>query len=100
MLYEVITEEMEMLFPLSKGISVQSECPVGLIGDDIEAVSKESAKKINKPVVPVRCEGFRGVSQSLGHHIANDVVRDWILGNRDDVEFESTPYDVASYNFV
>ena len=35
------------------------------------------------------------MSQSLGHHIANDVVRDWILGNRDDVEFESTPYDVA-----
>ena len=48
-----------------------------------------------KTVVPVRCEGFRGVSQSLGHHIANDVVRGWILGNRDEVEFAGTPYDVA-----
>ena len=71
--------EIETLFPLNKGISVQSECPIGLIGDDIEAVSKKAAKEIDKPVVPVRCEGFRGVSQSLGHHIANDAIRDWVL---------------------
>jgi nitrogenase molybdenum-iron protein alpha chain len=90
-----IVEEMEMLFPLTKGISVQSECPIGLIGDDIEAVSKQASKQIDKPVVPVRCEGFRGVSQSLGHHIANDVIRDWILPNRDGEAFEGTPYDVA-----
>ncbi len=87
--------EVEQLFPLHKGISVQSECPIGLIGDDIEAVSKKSAKEINKPVIPVRCEGFRGVSQSLGHHIANDAIRDWVLGNRDASAFESTPYDVT-----
>ena len=87
--------EIETLFPLNKGISVQSECPIGLIGDDIEAVSKKAAKEINKPVVPVRCEGFRGVSQSLGHHIANDAIRDWVLSNRDGQEFASTPYDVT-----
>lgn len=46
-------------------------------------------------MIPVRCEGFRGVSQSLGHHIANDVVRDWILNNREGQPFETTPYDVA-----
>lgn len=90
-----LINECEQLFPLHKGITVQSECPIGLIGDDIEAVSKKGAKELNKPVVPVRCEGFRGVSQSLGHHIANDAVRDWVLGNRDGKEFESTPYDVA-----
>ncbi len=87
--------EIEQLFPLHKGISVQSECPIGLIGDDIEAVSKKTSKEINKPVIPVRCEGFRGVSQSLGHHIANDAIRDWVLGNRDTAAFESTPYDVT-----
>ncbi len=87
--------EIEQLFPLHKGISVQSECPIGLIGDDIEAVSKKSAKEIGKPVIPVRCEGFRGVSQSLGHHIANDAIRDWVLSNRDEKAFESTPYDVT-----
>jgi nitrogenase molybdenum-iron protein alpha chain len=90
-----LIEEIEMLFPLNKGISVQSECPIGLIGDDIEAVSKKMAAQIDKPVVPVRCEGFRGVSQSLGHHIANDSVRDWILPRYDSKKLESTPYDVA-----
>ncbi|HTH39250.1 MAG TPA: nitrogenase molybdenum-iron protein alpha chain [Rhodocyclaceae bacterium] len=90
-----LIQEVEQLFPLHKGISVQSECPIGLIGDDIEAVSKKGAKELNKPIIPVRCEGFRGVSQSLGHHIANDAVRDWVLGNRDGQPFESTPYDVT-----
>jgi nitrogenase molybdenum-iron protein alpha chain len=59
-------------------------------------VAKKKAKELDKPVVPVRCEGFRGVSQSLGHHIANDSIRDWVIGNRDgDHSFETTPYDVA-----
>lgn len=74
---------MELLFLLTKGITIQSECPVGLIGDDISAVANASSKALDKPVIPVRCEGFRGVSQSLGHHIANDVVRDWVLNNRE-----------------
>jgi nitrogenase molybdenum-iron protein alpha chain len=52
--------EASELFPLAKGITIQSECPVGLIGDDIEAVAKKAAKEIGKAVVPVRCEGFRG----------------------------------------
>ena len=33
------------------------------------------------------------MSQSLGHHIANDTIRDWVFDKKD-VEFESTPYDV------
>ncbi len=96
-----IIEEIEVLFPLNRGISVQSECPIGLIGDDIEAVSKKAAKQINKPVVPVRCEGFRGVSQSLGHHIANDALRDHMFPRFDKAKKENTlsiepgPYDVA-----
>ncbi len=91
-----IVTEIEQLFPLSKGVTIQSECPIGLIGDDIEAVAKKKAKELGKPVVPVRCEGFRGVSQSLGHHIANDAIRDWVIGNRDgDDSFATTPYDVA-----
>ncbi|PIX55303.1 MAG: nitrogenase molybdenum-iron protein alpha chain [Zetaproteobacteria bacterium CG_4_9_14_3_um_filter_54_145] len=88
--------EIDTLFPLNKGISVQSECPIGLIGDDIEAVSKKKSKEIEKPVIPVRCEGFRGVSQSLGHHIANDAIRDHVLPALDnDNSFQTTPYDVS-----
>lgn len=90
-----IIDELETLFPLSKGISVQSECPVGLIGDDIEAVARTKAKEIGKSIIPVRCEGFRGVSQSLGHHIANDALRDHCMHKREDDDFATTPYDVA-----
>lgn len=101
-----IMNEIEDLFPLNAGITIESECPVGLIGDDIEAVAKKASKEINKPVVPVRCEGFRGVSQSLGHHIANDTVRDWVYEpsakiTNEEIGFEKTPYDVsliADYN--
>jgi len=92
-----IIDEIQVLFPLNKGISIQSECPVGLIGDDIEGVSKAKAKQYAKTIVPVRCEGFRGISQSLGHHIANDAIRDHVFDKQVDkpARFESTPYDVA-----
>jgi nitrogenase molybdenum-iron protein alpha chain len=90
---ERIIDEIATLFPLAKGISIQSECPIGLIGDDIEAVSRKKHKETGKTIVPVRCEGFRGVSQSLGHHIANDVIRDWVLDKKDN-GLEAQPYDV------
>ncbi|MBP1679789.1 MAG: nitrogenase (molybdenum-iron) alpha chain [Proteobacteria bacterium] len=88
--------EIDGLFPLNNGISVQSECPIGLIGDDIQAVAKAYKKESGKPTIAVSCEGFRGVSQSLGHHIANDMIRDEVLpDNSYKKDFESTPYDVA-----
>ncbi len=90
-----VIDEITEIFPLARGISIQSECPIGLIGNDIEAVAKKKTKEISKTIVPVRCEGFRGVSQSLGHHIANDMVRDWVLDKADNKGFESTPYDVT-----
>jgi len=90
---EQIIREIHELFPNAKGISIQSECPVGLIGDDIEAVAKKMSKELGIYVIPVRCEGFRGVSQSLGHHIANDAIRDHVLGTRQ--LDQTTPYDVA-----
>ncbi len=92
---EKLIDEIGGIFPLARGISIQSECPIGLIGDDIEAVAKKKGKEVGKTIVPVRCEGFRGVSQSLGHHIANDMVRDWVLDKADNKGFESTPYDVT-----
>ncbi|WP_026958340.1 nitrogenase molybdenum-iron protein alpha chain [Aliagarivorans taiwanensis] len=92
-----IIDELETLFPLAKGYSIQSECPVGLIGDDIEAVAKTKKAEIGKTLVPVRCEGFRGVSQSLGHHIANDTLRDYVLDGTDPeaAQAEAGEYDVA-----
>ena len=91
-----LIDEADALFPLNKGITIQSECPIGLIGDDIEAIAKKKNSELAKTVVPVRCEGFRGVSQSLGHHIANDTIRDWALDALDDDNtFQQTDYDVA-----
>jgi len=91
---KTLLEEAHDLFPLAKGISVLSECPVGLIGDDINSVAKTSAKELDLPIIPCNCEGFRGVSQSLGHHISNDTIRDYIIGTREYAEPES-PYDIA-----
>ena len=86
--------EAKEMFPLARGVGILSECPVGLIGDDIEAVSRKAAEELGIPVVPVRCEGFRGVSQSLGHHIANDTIRDYMLGKGFGKLEKTTPYDV------
>jgi nitrogenase molybdenum-iron protein alpha chain len=91
-----LIEEANTLFPLNKGVSVLSECPIGLIGDDIEAVARQTSKSIEKPVIPCRCEGFRGVSQSLGHHIANDSLRDWVYEkDLEGAPIEDSPYNVA-----
>ncbi len=89
-----LLKEAKELFPLAKGISVLSECPVGLIGDDINSVAKNMSKELDLPIIPCNCEGFRGVSQSLGHHISNDTIRDYIIETREFVE-PATPYDIA-----
>ena len=90
---EKIIHEIVGLFPNTKGVSILSECPVGLIGDDIESVSRRMSEEIKLPVIPVRCEGFRGISQSLGHHIANDAIRDHLIGKGPGREVG--PYDVG-----
>ena len=89
-----LLREVKELFPLAKGISVLSECPVGLIGDDINSVAKNMTAELDLPIIPCNCEGFRGVSQSLGHHISNDTIRDYIIETREFAE-EATPYDIA-----
>ena len=84
--------EIDELFPLNNGISIQSECPIGLIGDDTQAVAKIHKKESSKPTIAVSCEGFRGVSQSLGHHLANDAIRDEVMTDssaRQDVSRQS-----------
>ncbi len=55
---------------------------------------RQSAKELDIPIIPCNCEGFRGVSQSLGHHISNDTIRDYIIGTREFAE-PASPYDIA-----
>ncbi|HHW15750.1 MAG TPA: nitrogenase molybdenum-iron protein subunit alpha, partial [Firmicutes bacterium] len=51
-----------------------------------------AAAAIGKPVVPFNCEGFRGVSQSAGHHVGNITLFEQVIGTRD--PGEPGPYDI------
>ena len=74
-----------------KAISIFSTCPVGLIGDDVHAVAREMKEKLGINVFGFSCEGYRGVSQSAGHHIANNGIFSHVVGKNDtikDAEFK------------
>lgn len=76
-----IQEAYDIFKPHS--IGVFATCPVGLIGDDIHLVSKEMSEKLGINVFGFSCEGYKGVSQSAGHHIANNQLFKHVIG-RDD----------------
>jgi len=63
-----------------KAISVYATCPVGLIGDDIHSVCKKMKEKLGINIFGFSCEGYKGVSQSAGHHIANNGVFKHMIG--------------------
>ena len=77
-----IREAIELFNP--KGIAIFSTCPVGLIGDDVHRVARHMEEEF--PAVNIfgfSCEGYRGVSQSAGHHIANNGLYQHLIGNND-----------------
>ena len=73
-----IQEAFDIFHP--KAIAVFSTCPVGLIGDDVHAVAREMKEKLAINVFAFSCEGYRGVSQSAGHHIANNGLFKHVIG--------------------
>ncbi|WP_421899653.1 nitrogenase molybdenum-iron protein alpha chain [Maridesulfovibrio sp.] len=74
-----IQEAYDLFHP--KGICIFSTCPVGLIGDDVHAVAKKMKAKLGDcNVFAFSCEGYKGVSQSAGHHIANNQVFTHLVG--------------------
>jgi len=77
-----IQEAYDLFHPRS--IAVFATCPVGLIGDDIHTVTKRMKEKFGDcNVYAFSCEGYKGVSQSAGHHIANNQVFRHIVGEND-----------------
>jgi nitrogenase molybdenum-iron protein alpha chain len=80
-LRRAIKEAMEIFHP--KHIMICSTCPVGLIGDDIHAVAADAEKQYGIKCMAFSCEGYKGVSQSGGHHIANNTVMRRIIGTGD-----------------
>ncbi len=89
-LAEAIREAYRIFKP--KAISVYATCPVGLIGDDIHAVCRQAKEELGINVFGFSCEGYKGVSQSAGHHIANNGVFKHMVG-LDDTPVEA-PYKI------
>jgi nitrogenase molybdenum-iron protein alpha chain len=78
-LKKAIEEAVALFHP--KAIGIFSTCPVGLIGDDVHAAAREMEEKypdIN--IFAFSCEGYKGVSQSAGHHVANNKVFTDVVG--------------------
>ncbi len=78
-----IKEIYELVKP--KAIGIFSTCPVGLIGDDVHAVAKEMREELGINIFGFSCEGYKGVSQSAGHHIANNQLFKHVIGRDDTV---------------
>jgi nitrogenase molybdenum-iron protein alpha chain len=84
-LKQAIREAYELFHP--KGIAIFSTCPVGLIGDDVHRVARHMTEELpGVNIFGFSCEGYRGVSQSAGHHIANNGLYKNLIGRDDTVE--------------
>jgi nitrogenase molybdenum-iron protein alpha chain len=82
-LKEAIQEAYDTFHP--KAIAIFATCPVGLIGDDVHAVAREMKAKLGINVFGFSCEGYKGVSQSAGHHIANNGIFTHVVGLDDKI---------------
>lgn len=92
-----IREAFEIFKP--KAISIFSTCPVGLIGDDVHSVAREMEAELGITVFGMSCEGYKGVSQSAGHHIANNAVFKHVVGkNLKEVDGEFRINLLGEYN--
>ena len=80
-LKQAIQEAYDAFKP--KAIAVFSTCPVGLIGDDVHTVCRQMREKLGINIFGFSCEGYRGVSQSAGHHIANNQLFKHVIGRND-----------------
>lgn len=91
-----IEEAFEIFKP--KAISIHATCPVGLIGDDVVKVGEEMSGKLGIPVFGFACEGYKGVSQSAGHHIANNGLFKNVVGRIDKENEGFTLNMLGEYN--
>jgi nitrogenase molybdenum-iron protein alpha chain len=84
-LKQAIREANELFHP--KGIAIFSTCPVGLIGDDVHRVARQMKEELpGVNIFGFSCEGYRGVSQSAGHHIANNGLYTHLIGRNNEIE--------------
>jgi nitrogenase molybdenum-iron protein alpha chain len=82
-LRQAIEEGIAIFKP--KAIGIFATCPVGLIGDDVHAVARDvEAAHPGINVFGFSCEGYKGVSQSAGHHIANNKLFTDVVGQSEE----------------
>lgn len=86
-------------FPDAKAVFVYNTCSTALIGDDGRDVAKQAEALIGKPVVFFECEGFKGVSQSMGHHVGNETIFRQLVGAAEgEGDFSRSINIVGDYN--
>ncbi len=98
-LTRMIDEVVEVFKP--EAVTISATCPVGLIGDDIGQVAKNAhAKYPEVNFTAYSCEGYKGVSQSAGHHIANNGLMQHVIGqgNMEEVPSSFTLNILGEYN--
>lgn len=96
-LAKAIDEAIEIFHP--KAVFITATCPVGLIGDDINAVAAAAQKRHNVQCIAFSCEGYKGVSQSAGHHIANNQMMKYLVGTGGDRKVGKYPINImGEYN--
>jgi nitrogenase molybdenum-iron protein alpha chain len=92
-------QEAAAEFPEARGVFVYNTCSTALIGDDGRDVAKQAQELIGKPVVFFDCEGFKGVSQSAGHHVGNETIFKELVGSVEpEGDFEKSINIVGDYN--
>lgn len=95
-LQQAISEVVEIFKP--KSIMICATCPVGLIGDDIQAVARWTEKEYGIQAIAYNCEGYKGVSQSAGHHIANNGLYKYVIGTGEAEKKEYSINLLGEYN--
>ncbi len=95
-LQKAISEVVEIFHP--KSIMICATCPVGLIGDDINAVAAWAEKEYGVQTIAFSCEGYKGVSQSAGHHIANNGLFKHVIGTGNALKGEYSLNILGEYN--
>jgi nitrogenase molybdenum-iron protein alpha chain len=95
-LKQAIKEIVDIFNP--KAIFICATCPVGLIGDDLPAVAEETKKLYGIECISFPCEGYKGVSQSAGHHIANNKLIKSVIGTKEYKTNKHTVNILGEYN--
>lgn len=96
-LEKAIDEAMELFHP--KCVMICSTCPIGLIGDDVQAVAERVEAKYGVTAIGYSCEGYKGVSQSAGHHIANNGLMTYVIGTGDQAPIKKFSVNIlGEYN--